>query len=76
MNTDQTEPAGGASWCDQCGQPLSEVDELTAGTHTRCALIRTLEPPRFCSACRRRMKVQVMPAGWVARCVEHGERRS
>jgi hypothetical protein len=32
-----------------------------------------MEPPRYCPACRRRMKVQVLPQGWVARCVEHGE---
>jgi len=33
---------------------------------------RAMEPPRFCPACRRRMKVQVLPAGWRAVCVEHG----
>jgi hypothetical protein len=32
----------------------------------------TLEPPRFCTVCGRRMVVQVTPAGWTARCVEHG----
>jgi ribosomal protein S18 acetylase RimI-like enzyme len=31
-----------------------------------------LEPPRRCSACGRRMVVQVMPAGWTATCSEHG----
>jgi hypothetical protein len=31
-----------------------------------------LEPPRFCTGCGRRMKVQVHPRGWSATCVEHG----
>jgi len=34
---------------------------------------RELEPPRYCTHCRRRMVVQVTPVGWTARCVEHGE---
>jgi SAM-dependent methyltransferase len=49
-------------WCDRCG------DALAGGDHTGCAL----EPPRYCRHCRRRMKVQVLPAGWTATCVEHG----
>jgi hypothetical protein len=31
-----------------------------------------LEPPRYCTQCGRRMKVQVVPTGWSAACVEHG----
>ncbi|MFT4085679.1 MAG: hypothetical protein QM658_00745 [Gordonia sp. (in: high G+C Gram-positive bacteria)] len=31
-----------------------------------------LEPPRFCGQCGRRMVVQVVPDGWVARCSRHG----
>jgi hypothetical protein len=31
-----------------------------------------MEPPRFCTRCARRMKVQVTPRGWSAECVEHG----
>ncbi|HEX8632418.1 MAG TPA: hypothetical protein VF755_30025 [Catenuloplanes sp.] len=58
------------TWCDRCGGPVSE------GTHAACATARTLEPPRFCAVCRRRMKVQVLPTGWSATCVEHGVRRS
>lgn len=53
-------------WCDQCGEAVS------SGGHGRCAAARELEPPRWCPACRRRMVVQVLPAGWTARCVEHG----
>ena len=56
-------------YCDRCG-------ETVEGTHTGCVTARTLEPPRFCTRCRRRMKVQVLPAGWIATCVEHGELRS
>jgi hypothetical protein len=53
-------------FCDRCGQPTD------SGTHTACAAARLLEPPRYCSACARRMVVQVLPTGWSARCVEHG----
>jgi hypothetical protein len=58
--------AEAAIWCDRCGDLARE------GTHTACAAARSLEPPRFCPWCRRRMKVQVLPAGWAATCVEHG----
>ncbi|WP_092375400.1 hypothetical protein [Micromonospora phaseoli] len=58
-----------APWCDRCGAAAA------TGTHDRCAAARSLEPPRFCSHCRRRMKVQVLPVGWTAACVEHGESR-
>ncbi|WP_458351680.1 biotin synthase auxiliary protein BsaP [Micromonospora schwarzwaldensis] len=48
---------------------------MAAGPHPACAAARAWEPPRWCVSCRRRMKVQVVPAGWSAVCVEHGERR-
>jgi hypothetical protein len=54
-------------FCDQCGEPVA------APVHERCASRRELEPPRFCPRCRRRMVVQVVPRGWTARCVAHGE---
>jgi hypothetical protein len=53
-------------WCDRCGGDLAD------GSHRACEQARRLEPPRFCPQCRRRMKVQVLPAGWSASCVEHG----
>lgn len=59
-----------AVWCDHCGGALAD------GEHEACAAARVLDPPRFCPDCRRRMKVQVLPAGWRATCVEHGETRS
>jgi ribosomal protein S18 acetylase RimI-like enzyme len=51
------------AWCGLCGEP---------GTHDACAAKLELEPPRYCTQCRRRMVVQVHPTGWSARCVEHG----
>jgi len=56
-----------AAYCGRCGEPVSAAD------HTACARALSLEPPRYCAACRRRMVVQVLPTGWTARCVEHGE---
>ncbi|WSA12596.1 hypothetical protein OG958_11975 [Micromonospora sp. NBC_01813] len=53
-------------WCDRCGAAAS------TGTHDDCVAARAWEPPRYCARCRRRMKVQVLPAGWSAWCVEHG----
>lgn len=55
-------------WCDQCGR------ELAGEGHQTCARAATLDPPRYCAHCRRRMVVQVTPGGWTARCVEHGIR--
>ena len=57
-------------FCDRCGQAAAE------GDHAACLAARELEPPRFCPDCGRRMKVQVVPSGWTAACVEHGARRS
>jgi len=54
------------AWCDRCGESLA------GGDHVACAAARQLEPPRYCPHCRRRMKVQVLPQGWRAICVEHG----
>lgn len=55
-------------WCGQCGT------ELDGEGHERCRAAVEHEPPRYCASCRRRMVVQVLPTGWTARCVEHGER--
>jgi hypothetical protein len=54
-------------YCGHCGQPDSGVQD-----HATCRTRLAMEPPRFCTACRRRMKVQVTPRGWSATCVEHG----
>ena len=55
-----------SAYCGRCGTALTE------GSHADCVQGLRLEPPRYCSQCRRRMVVQVTPRGWTARCVEHG----
>ena len=52
--------------CGHCGELLDARD------HTVCDVHLVMEPPRFCTRCARRMKVQVTPRGWSAECVEHG----
>ena len=59
-------PPGPPVWCDRCGGAVAD------GDHAACRAARALEPPRFCAHCRRRLKVQVLPAAWQATCVEHG----
>lgn len=59
-----------AAYCGRCGEPLP------ADGHPACDLALALEPPRYCLTCRRRMVVQVLPTGWTARCVEHGQVRA
>jgi hypothetical protein len=54
-----------ATYCAHCGK-------LATGEHADCAGRLALEPPRYCTECGRRMKVQVIPRGWSADCVEHG----
>jgi hypothetical protein len=64
-----------ASYCDRCGGELAAApttERQGAADHAACRAARALEPPRFCPSCRRRMKVQVLPAGWRAVCAEHG----
>lgn len=57
-------------YCARCGEPVA------TGDHSVCARwLAAEEPPRFCTYCRRRMKVQVTPMDWTAVCVEHGEVR-
>nr|WP_051367580.1 hypothetical protein [Hamadaea tsunoensis] len=53
--------------CPRCGRPLDGP-----AAHDACRAALELEPPRFCGDCGRRMKVQVVPTGWTATCVEHG----
>lgn len=53
-------------YCGRCGEP-----ERTAA-HLDCDEALDLEPPRFCFVCRRRMVVQILPAGWTATCSRHG----
>ena len=48
------------AYCPGCGKQDCE------------GCMKPLDVPRFCTHCRRRMKVQVVPTGWTATCVEHG----
>jgi hypothetical protein len=50
-----------APYCSGCGRPLAD------GMHVRCS--RPLDPPRYCEQCGRKLAVQVLPTGYVARCV-------
>jgi len=54
------------SFCARCGAEAPDP-------HDACERALAWEPPRYCTACRRRMVVQVTPAGWTARCSRHGE---
>ena len=60
-----------STFCGHCGEPTTS-DPEGSRDHAACEARLVLEPPRFCTACRRRMKVQVTPRGWSAECVEHG----
>ncbi|MFI6101625.1 hypothetical protein ACIA8G_39275 [Lentzea sp. NPDC051213] len=56
------------NYCSFCGKAEDEVD------HSFCRQrLSMIDPPRYCSACARRMVVQVTPDGWTARCSRHGE---
>ena len=61
-----------STYCGRCGQPQVE-DGSPVGEHTACERALTLEPPRYCGQCRRRLIVQVLPTGWTARCSRHGD---
>ena len=65
--TRETIPAS-APFCGHCGESRD------AGGHEACDQRLRMEPPRFCSRCRRRMVVQVTPTAWTARCI--GARRA
>jgi hypothetical protein len=54
-------------FCARCGEPSAARD------HLLCEAALTLEPPRYCALCRRRMVVQIVPTGWTAHCSEHGD---
>ena len=55
------------TYCGRCGEAYADRD------HLDCEVALTLEPPRYCTTCRRRMVVQILPAGWTAHCSEHGD---
>ncbi len=53
-------------FCGLCGKEAAEAG------HPDCIVLLALEPPRYCTRCGRRLKVQVTPRGWSADCIEHG----
>jgi hypothetical protein len=59
------------AYCGWCGRPPGEKD------HSTCdARLASVDPPRYCPRCARRMVVQVTPSGWTARCSRHGHATS
>lgn len=70
-------PQTNAAFCGHCGEPEDGGDRPPsyahpASAHHACGERLAMEPPRYCTACRRRMKVQVTPLGWSAECSRHG----
>ena len=59
-------PVRTVTYCGYCGE------SATKKSHVLCRPGLALAPPRFCTSCRRRMKVQVTPDGWEAECKKHG----
>jgi hypothetical protein len=56
------------------GSGSGSGDHCTGCGATSCSgCARTLDPPRFCPACGRRLTVMVTPGGYRARCRDHGE---
>jgi hypothetical protein len=49
-------------YCDGCGRPTAVCEGCR----------KPFDPPRFCFQCGRKLRVQVRPVGYVARCFEHG----
>ncbi len=47
------------AYCAGCGK--------VEGDHADC--LKPLDPPRFCTTCGRKLKVQVLPTGYKAECV-------
>ncbi|PNI07695.1 hypothetical protein CXX84_15325 [Arthrobacter sp. AFG7.2] len=87
LSPGSTSPTTG-SFCGHCGSPQRKgtsdggspppSDVLECGAHKEkadhqaCAARLELEPPRYCTACGRRLKVQVSPHTWWASCSRHG----
>lgn len=63
-------PLGGGTYDVDTGD--ARTGGPAAGADVPIAVRSSLEPPRFCAACGRRMVVQVRPDGWWAQCSRHG----
>jgi hypothetical protein len=67
----------GNAYCGHCGGDATGAagthgERPTSEAHLPCQQQLVMEPPRYCTVCRRRMKVQVTPLGWTAECSRHG----
>ncbi len=62
---DASGPEGFCRWCGAPAHPGATGCEGEVGA-------RSLDPPRFCPTCGRRLRVQVTPTGYTANCREHG----
>jgi len=51
-----TGTATAGKFCRHCGEPSDGGASPTSCVHRRCGERLALEPPRYCAACRRRMK--------------------
>jgi len=70
------------AYCGHCGQPVLDARVpgaggldargRDAGGHEDCRRAGTLDPPRYCTECGRRMIVKVTPDRWTAECSRHG----
>ncbi len=77
MSTAPQKPGHEAQHCGLCGgtferQASDGGSAPPSDVHLGCAARLHLEPPRFCTRCGRRLKVQVSPLGWWAQCSRHG----
>ncbi|MFP5313281.1 MAG: hypothetical protein ACLGH7_12920 [Actinomycetes bacterium] len=61
-----------AAFCGHCGEASDGGVRPPSNAHQQCGERLAMEPPRYCPACRRRLKVQVTPLGWTAQCSRHG----
>jgi hypothetical protein len=55
---------GATTFCRWCGAAAGGCDGVVCR--------RELDPPHFCPACGRRLRVQVTPTGHRASCRQHG----
>ncbi|WP_455835624.1 biotin synthase auxiliary protein BsaP [Pseudarthrobacter siccitolerans] len=72
VSTSSTTGKTTGDFCGHCGEAYDGGDGPPSDAHQGCRERLAMEPPRYCSSCRRRLKVQVTPLGWTAECSRHG----
>lgn len=60
-------PVVAAMYCTHCGTSRHR------GSHASCDEALLTTPPRYCSSCRRTLRVETVGTGWTAVCKKHGE---